>query len=77
MSNLSLPEALANTRNDGFGALLREGTASLLNSMVNRRFPFTTEQVRDAFVAASVSNKAAAAQAKIFKKANEGHLKKN
>ncbi|KAG1367795.1 protodermal factor 1 [Cocos nucifera] len=76
-SNLSLPEALANTRSDGFGALLREGTASFLNSMVSQRFPLTTQQVRDAFADASVSNKAAAAQAKLFKKANEGHLKHN
>ncbi|XP_010924678.1 uncharacterized protein [Elaeis guineensis] len=76
-SNLSLPEALANTRSDGFGALLREGTASLLNSMVNQRFPLTTQQVRDAFADASVSNRDAAAQAQVFKKANEGHLKHN
>ncbi|KAK3042441.1 hypothetical protein RJ639_000165 [Escallonia herrerae] len=74
-SNLSLQQALSNTRSDGFGALYREGTASLLNSMVNNRFPFTTNQVRDNFVSALGSNKAAAAQARVFKQANEGRLK--
>ncbi|KAK2978471.1 hypothetical protein RJ640_003225, partial [Escallonia rubra] len=74
-SHLSLQQALSNTRSDGFGALYREGTASLLNSMVNNRFPFTTNQVRDNFVSALGSNKAAAAQARVFKKANEGRLK--
>ncbi|RWW05569.1 hypothetical protein BHE74_00018520 [Ensete ventricosum] len=73
--SLSLPEALANTRADGIGALYREGTASLLNSLASKSFVFSTQQVRDAFNAAVVSDKAAAAQARVFKKANEGHLK--
>ncbi|KAK9093508.1 hypothetical protein Syun_028419 [Stephania yunnanensis] len=72
---LTLPQALTNTRTDGFGALYREGTASLLNSMVNSRFPYTTEQVRNHFVSALVSNRAASNQAELFKKANEGRLK--
>ncbi|XP_039161065.1 protodermal factor 1-like [Eucalyptus grandis] len=38
-SNLNLMQALSNTRTDGLGQLYREGTASLLNSMVNARFP--------------------------------------
>ena len=74
-ATMSLPQALSNTRTDGLGALYREGTASLLNSMVNNRFPFSTKQVRDSFVAALGSNSAAAAQARLFKLANEGHLK--
>ncbi|XVF14517.1 hypothetical protein REPUB_Repub09cG0067600 [Reevesia pubescens] len=74
-AHMSLPQALSNTRTDGLGALYREGTASLLNSMVNNRFPFSTKQVRDSFVAALGSNSAAAAQARLFKLANEGHLK--
>lgn len=73
--NLSFPEALSNTRTDAIGALFREGTASLLNSMVDNKFPFTTQQVRDAFTSSLHSNRAAAAQAKVFKKANEGHYK--
>ncbi|XP_038985150.1 leucine-rich repeat extensin-like protein 3 isoform X2 [Phoenix dactylifera] len=73
--DLSLPEALANTRADGIGALYREGTASLLNSLADRRFPFTTQQVTDAFAAAVTSDEAAATQAELFKQANEGRLK--
>ena len=73
--DLSLPEALANTRTDGIGALYREGTASLLNSFVDSRFPFTTQQVKNAFAAAVTSDKAAATRAELFKQANEGRLK--
>ncbi|KAK4398187.1 Protodermal factor 1 [Sesamum angolense] len=60
---------------DGLGELYREGTAALLNSMAHTRFPYTTSQVRDSFVAALSSNKAAAAQAQLFKLANEGRNK--
>ncbi|KAJ7960688.1 Protodermal factor 1 [Quillaja saponaria] len=74
-TNLNLLQALSNTRADGLGALYREGTAAFLNSMVNNRFPFTTKQVTDRFVAALSSNKASAAQAQLFKLANEGRLK--
>lgn len=74
-SHLSLEQALSNTRTDGIGELYREGTASLLNSMVMKRFPFTTEQVRDRFVSSLGSSNAAAAQAHVFKMANEGRLK--
>ncbi|KAK8672736.1 hypothetical protein V6N13_111099 [Hibiscus sabdariffa] len=74
-ATMSLPQALSNTRTDGLGALYREGTASFLNSMVNHRFPLSTKQVRDSFVSALGSNSAAAAQARVFKLANEGHLK--
>ncbi|XP_020596714.1 protodermal factor 1-like [Phalaenopsis equestris] len=73
--NLSLLEALGNTRDDGYGALLREGTASLLNSMASKSFFFNTEQVREGFNAAVQSEKMAADQANIFQKANEGRLK--
>ncbi|XP_022149747.1 protodermal factor 1-like [Momordica charantia] len=74
-TNLNLLQALSNTRTDGFGAILREGTASYLNSLANNSFPFTTKQVRSSFVSALSSNKAAADQAKVFKLANEGKLK--
>ncbi|XP_019166299.1 PREDICTED: protodermal factor 1 [Ipomoea nil] len=75
-TNLNLLQALSNTRNDGYGELYREGTASLLNSMLNtKRFPYTTQHVRDSFAAALTSNTAAAAQARLFKLANEGRLK--
>lgn len=74
-SNFNLLQALSNTRSDGVGELYKEGTASLLNSMVSKKFPYTTKQVKDNFVAALSSNKAAAAQAAQFKLANEGRFK--
>ncbi|KAJ4848460.1 hypothetical protein Tsubulata_038082 [Turnera subulata] len=74
-ATMSLPQALSNTRTDGYGTLYREGTAALLNSMVTHRFPYTTAQVRQNFVAALHSNRAAASQGHLFKLANEGHLK--
>ncbi|KAL6838790.1 hypothetical protein ACP4OV_031504 [Aristida adscensionis] len=72
--DVSIQDALANTRGDGAGALLREGAAALLNSMTRAGFPYTTEQVRDAFAAAAAggSDGAAATQAAAFRKANEG-----
>ena len=73
-ASMSLPESLGNTRNDGYGALYREGTASFLNSLVNNKFPYTTKQVRDRFVASLSSNKAAATQAHHFRMANEGRM---
>ncbi|KAG6514924.1 hypothetical protein ZIOFF_025299 [Zingiber officinale] len=74
-TDLSLPAALSNPRADGIGALYREGTASMLNSLASRSFPFSPEQVKASFNAAVVSDEAAAAQARVFKKANEGHHK--
>lgn len=73
-ADVSIQDALANTRSDGAGALLREGAAALLNSMTRAGFPYTTAQVRDAFAAAAAggSDDAAAAQAAAFRKANEG-----
>jgi len=71
-SDVSIQDALASTRSDGTGALLREGAAALLNSMTRAGFPYTAEQVRDAFAAAAGSDATAAAQAAAFRKANEG-----
>ncbi|XP_004513725.1 protodermal factor 1 [Cicer arietinum] len=72
---LTLPQALSNTRTDGLGELYREGTASFLNSLVNHKFPYTTDQVRERFASSLHSNKAAATQAHLFKMANEGKMK--
>lgn len=69
--NPSLPAALTNTRSDGYGELFREGTAAFLNSMVNSKFPYTTPEVKSAFVDAITSDGAAQAQADVFKQANE------
>ncbi|KAI4383372.1 hypothetical protein MLD38_009217 [Melastoma candidum] len=74
-ANYNLIQALSNTRGDNLGALYREGTASLLNSIVNSRFPYTTAQVRQRFVTSLGSTGAAGAQARLFKMANEGHMK--
>jgi len=74
-ASLSIPQALSNTRTDALGALYREGAASYLNSLVNNKFPYTTDQVRDRFVASLSSNKAAATQARLFQMANEGKIK--
>ena len=65
--SVSIKDALANTRTDGAGALLREGTPALLNSMTRPGFAYTTQQVRDAFAAAVAggSDSAAAAQAAV------------
>jgi hypothetical protein len=71
----TLHDALSNTRTDGIGALIREGAAAYLNSIVNKKFPFTTQQVKDCIVVAVTSDGAASAQAGIFKKANESHYK--
>ncbi|KAI3969370.1 hypothetical protein MKX01_019931 [Papaver californicum] len=73
--HLTLPQALSNTHTDGVGALYREGVASLLNSMVTHKFPLTTDQIKDGFVKALSSEKAANNQAQLFKKANEGRYK--
>lgn len=73
--HMNLLQALSNTRTDAIGSLYREGTASWLNSMVSNKFPFTTSQVRDHFVAGLSSTKAATKQAHTFKLANEGRLK--
>ncbi|XP_050383332.1 protodermal factor 1 [Argentina anserina] len=73
--SMNLHQALSNTRTDGLGELYREGTASLLNSMVDNRFHFTTAQVRDGFVRGLRSNKVATNQARLFRLANEGKLK--
>lgn len=72
---ITLQDALKNTRTDGIGALYREGTTALLNSIACTKYSFTTQQVKDAFATAIVtSDKAAASQALIFKQANEGGL---
>ncbi|KZV27201.1 hypothetical protein F511_04654, partial [Dorcoceras hygrometricum] len=73
--NTSLLQALSNTRTDGYGDLYREGTAALLNSMAHSAsYPYSTAQVRDGFTAALSSNSSAAAQAKLYKMANEGRV---
>ncbi|KAL1567313.1 DNA-directed RNA polymerase [Salvia divinorum] len=71
-AKMNLLQALSNMRTDGYGEICRQGTAALLNSMIDAKFPYTSAQVRDAFAAALASSNAAAAQARLFKLANEG-----
>uniref|UniRef100_A0A7N0ZRR2 Protodermal factor 1 n=1 Tax=Kalanchoe fedtschenkoi TaxID=63787 RepID=A0A7N0ZRR2_KALFE len=73
--SLTCLDALSNTIPNGYGALYRDGTASLLNSLVSHKFPYSTQQVRDHFATGLGSDKAAATQAQLFKMANEGKLK--
>ncbi|CAN4104440.1 unnamed protein product [Withania somnifera] len=73
--NMNLLQALSNQHTDGFGQLYREGTASLLNSMVSKRFTYSTTEVKNNFATALSSDRAAAAQAQLFKLANEGRVK--
>ncbi|KAI0492205.1 hypothetical protein KFK09_026472 [Dendrobium nobile] len=73
--NPTLHDAIANKDTDGFSALLREGTAALLNSIACKSFPFTKQQVKSSFAAALVNAGAAAAQADVFKSANVGLYK--
>ncbi|KAG6387240.1 hypothetical protein SASPL_152427 [Salvia splendens] len=70
-AKMNLLQALSNSRTDGYGEICRQGTAALLNSMIDAKFPYTSAQVRDAFAAAITSSNAAAAQAHLFKLANE------
>lgn len=73
--DITLNQALESRRRDGYGDLLREGTASLLNTFANPKFPFTAQQIREKFSAAVQGNEdTAALQAREFKLANEGHL---
>lgn len=73
--DLSLHDAVANKNTDSFSALLREGTAALLNSIACKTFPFTKLQVKSSILGALSSEGAAAAQAEVFKSANEGPYK--
>ncbi|CAM8887977.1 hypothetical protein QQ045_025228 [Rhodiola kirilowii] len=73
--SLTCLDALSNTIPTGYGALYREGTAALLNSVATHKFPFTTQDVRDHFASGLGSNSAAASQAQLFKMANEGKFK--
>ncbi|KAL9661888.1 hypothetical protein QQ045_026716 [Rhodiola kirilowii] len=74
--SMTLPQALSIPRDaDGFTSLYREASASYLNSMAYRHFPYSPKQVRDQLASALHSNRAAGHQARVFKLANEGRLK--
>ncbi|KQK18030.1 protodermal factor 1 [Brachypodium distachyon] len=69
----TLKDALCSTRTDCYGDLLREGAAAYINSIAAKKahFAYTTHQVKDCIALALTSEVAAAAQAALFKKANQ------
>jgi len=71
----TLQDVLNNPRRDGYASLYREATAAFLNSMATKNFPFSSNQVKASLLASLHSDKAAAAQARRFRLANEGKLK--
>ncbi|XP_020591799.1 protodermal factor 1-like, partial [Phalaenopsis equestris] len=73
--NPTLHDAVANTNTDGYSSLLREATAALLNSIACKTFPLKQQQVKSCFLGALGNEGAAAAQAAVFKSANEGLYK--
>jgi hypothetical protein len=73
-SSTTLLQALTNTRPDAYGALLRQGSAALINSYNSPSFAYSPQQVRESFNAALFSEPAAAVQAVRFENANRGYV---
>lgn len=63
-------QGLTNTRNDGYGALARQGSAALLNSLTRRDYPYNALQVKAQFRNALQSQQQAFATARLFENAN-------
>lgn len=72
-STTTLHQGLTSSRTDAYGALLRQGSAAVLNSYSSRTYPFTPLQVKSAFRGALVSQQAAAVMATKFENANLGY----
>lgn len=72
-SSLTLLESTAGDADgqDEFGRLLRQGTASLLNSYARVGFPYTAWEVKTLLIQGMVSRQAAEVQARRFAVANE------
>eukprot|EP01018_Ginkgo_biloba_P014174 Gb_40194 [translate_table: standard] len=69
--HMTLLEALETSKEDPYSSLLRQATASLLNSYAYiNTFPFSPQDVKAKFNAALATPKAAAAQAAEFAEAN-------
>ncbi|PON62628.1 pollen Ole e I family allergen protein [Parasponia andersonii] len=72
-SDLTLLEATARSdRGDAFRGLLKQASASLLNSYARKGFPYAPWAVKTLVIKALVSEEAAALQAQHFYIANEG-----
>jgi hypothetical protein len=68
----TLVEALNNRRTDAYGALMRQGSAALINSYHFANYAYTPQEVREGFNGALFSEQAAAVQAVKFENANHG-----
>jgi hypothetical protein len=68
----TLVQALNNRRTDAFGALMRQGSAALINSYHFANYAYTPQEVREGFNGALFSEQAAAVQAVKFENANHG-----
>jgi hypothetical protein len=76
-SGTTLHQGLTSARPDAYGALLRQGSAAVLNSYASRQYPFTPYQVKVNFRTALVSQQAAAAMASKFENANLAYGARN
>jgi hypothetical protein len=76
-SGTTLVQGLTNTRPDAYGALMRQGSAALINSYHFSNFAYTPQQVRESFNGALYSEQAAAVQAVQFENANRGYDVRN
>lgn len=76
-SGTTLVQGLTNTRPDAYGALMRQGSAALINSYYFSNFAYTPQQVRESFNGALYSEQAAAVQAVQFENANRGYNVRN
>jgi hypothetical protein len=71
-TSTTLVEALNNRRTDAYGALMRQGSAALINSYHFANYAYTPQEVREGFNGALFSEQAAAVQAVKFENANQG-----
>ncbi|GLJ36167.1 hypothetical protein SUGI_0725660 [Cryptomeria japonica] len=69
-SSMTLLQALQNTKTDAYSTLVKQASASLLNSYTHKNFGYSPEEVKSLFAAALTSPQAAAAQASQFARAN-------
>ncbi|KAJ4907689.1 hypothetical protein Rs2_11347 [Raphanus sativus] len=71
-SDLTLVESTARNDEEGnaYGALLKQGTAALLNSYARRSFSYAPWEVKTMLIQAMISEPAARRQAQKFKAAN-------
>lgn len=71
-SDMTLLEATSKKEEDNaFHRLLKQGTASLLNSYARKGFPYSAWEIKTLVIQALVSEEAAARQAQGFSVANE------